>query len=151
MTNQQKPAPPGPCNHSEGVSFTPTANFSMQSAEVPVSLFAKYPYRHGLEVSCPHWVWVGAGKEQSLWPRVSSPVVGFPTISCPDLLFSAGFPHLSHPWGVWLQECVNSRCQSPLLSHRGALSLFHCSLLFVPLWWATSRARRIKWVWLVVI
>lgn len=98
ITDQWKPAPPEPYNHSEGVSFTPMANFSMQSAEVPRSL-CQAPLQTWLGIKSPK-LGLGGGMEQSLWPRASSPVVGFPTPSCPDLPFSSGFPH---PQGIWLQ------------------------------------------------
>lgn len=109
MSNQQKPAPPGPCNRSEGVSFNPTGNFSLPSAEGTNESFCQAP------LTDMAWKWltqVGAGSWEL---RASSPGLGFLTPS-----FSTGLPHLSHPQGVWLQESVNSGCLRSTFQSQGA-------------------------------
>lgn len=113
MSNQAKPAPPGPCNHSEGVSFTLAANFTLQSAEstsefLPSTL-ADMTYKGLAQVGAGSWE-RAMSVAQSFVPRDRLPA---PPYLGPS--FSTGLPHLGHPQGMCLTAGV-SELQMPKFS-----------------------------------
>lgn len=126
MSNQQKPAPPEPCNQSEGVSFTPTANFSLQSAE-GTNEFLPSTLAHVA------WKWLSQAGFGS-WERAMSVAQSFlpsgrlPRSPLPRLLFPHWSSSPQSPQGVWLQESVNSGCLSSVAQPELISFLFHLFL-----------------------
>lgn len=149
MSNRQKPAPPGPCNHSEGVSFIIlTANFSLQSAEGTNGFFFFFFLpstfkRYGLEVAR-----LGRG---SSWERTMAVAQSFhPRARLPQsLLPRHHFLYwASSPWSP--TRCLASRA-SELWTPKVRLSVTEellvdfTSLSFVPLWWQQAMQVESNW------
>lgn len=139
MSNQAKPAPPGPCNHSEGVSFTLAANFTLQSAEstsefLPSTL-ADMTYKGLAQVGAGSWE-RAMSVAQSFVPRDRLPA---PPYLGPS--FCTGLPRSPTRY---VSDCRSQRTPDAEIQ---LLSLhYFIPFPFVPLWWATNHASRIKLV-----
>lgn len=135
MSNQQKPAPPGPCNHSEGVSFMPDANFSLQSTKVFNESFCQALLQTWLESVSPR-LELGSRWKQYMWSGAFYPMEAFPIAPAWALLSLLSFlTTVTHKVsGLW--ESMNSGCPgSVMLSQRGSeLTSLQFHLFFCGEW-----------------
>lgn len=129
MSNQQKPAPPGPCNHSEGVSFTPDANFSLQSTKVFNESFCQALLQTWLESVFPGWSW-DLGESNICDPEHSTQWKPSPLpLPEPFYLYSASLPRSpTRCLGCESQWILDAQVQS--CCHKGALSWLHSSFIY---------------------